>query len=292
MSPIIRALVACYACLASAAPVAAAPAGDLKAVTTTQLKAVKDYAKQRFASCSAEIGVVTEQIRLSLVTPPDGLETVATAAGTCIADVVSRAVDARTAVTEQGSAILAAAGGTGTLGFLVGDGSLLDQFMTKLNAELEKFRKQIDKRLRAHGTAVGKVTNGGYRQTVLVAPLRMDVAPQPNAPPPGTSFDDLIHPSRLYLAVSGSSALFPTDGKACLSGRAFVTIGTPNVNVQVFGPAVQSRLGIVPGSGTGRWRTCFTNLPVGNYRVLIDQDPDGDAIFAEAPTEYATIGVP
>lgn len=292
MGRVVRALVVCCVALGAAGPVAAAPAGDLKAVTAAQLKAVKDYAKQRFTACSAEVGVATEQVRLSLTTAPAGLETVATAAGTCIADVVSRAVDARTAVTSQGSAILNAAGGIGTLGFLVGDGSLLDQFMTKLNAELEKFRKQIDKRLRAYGAAVAKITNGAYRQTVLVAPLRMDVAPQLNVPPPSTTLDDIVYPSRLFLVVAGSSGLLPTDGKACFSGRAFVTFGTPALNVQLSGPAVTSRLGIIPDSGTGRWRTCFTNLPLGNYRVLIDQDPDGDGVFAETPTEWGTIGVP
>ncbi len=291
MLGIVRVLVAALACSGLASPVVAAPAGDLKAVTSAELKGLKNYAKQRFAACSAEIGVVGDQVQLSLVTAPDGLEAVATAAGECIADVVSRAVDARTTVTEQGATILDAANAPGTLGFLVGDGSVIDQFMSKLNGELEKFRKQVDKRLRAYGAGVAKATNG-YRQTVLVAPLRMDVAPQPNDPASSTNFDHLIYPSRLFLTVAGSGAVLPTDGKVCLSGRGFLTFGAPNLNVQLFGPTVASHLAIVPESGTGRWHTCFTNLPIGNYRVLVDQDPDQDATFAEASTEYATIGVP
>lgn len=287
------ALAALHSCLA-AGPALADPTGDLKTLAKTQLKVVKDYTKQRLGACVAQIGAIETGVKVGVPTPSDGLESIATIAGDCIIDVVAHAVDARIAVKEGGDALLAGASASvTTAGFLVGDGGQIDQFMPKLNAELEKFRKALEKRLRTYVTTVAKATNGGFRQTVIVPPVRMDVAPIPNRPSVNSSLDDIIYPSRLFLGIAGSNALFPTDGKACFVGRAFVTFGTENVNVYMAGPTgTVARPNVAVGSGTGNWQTCFTSLPIGNFFVLVDQDPNHDTVAAETPTEYSAIGVP
>ena len=270
----------------------AAPLADLKAATAAALKAQKEFDKQRIAACSAAIGVVTEQVRLSLLTAPAGLESVANTADDCIFDVLNKAVLARAEVMQKTQAIIAT-DGVGTPGFLVGDGGALDQFQTKNNAELEKSRKQIEKRLRAYAAAVLKITNGTFRQTVLVPALRNDIGPAPNKPPLDTVFEDRVYPSRLLLGIAGSNANVGNDGKVCVSGRAYLNIGIPNVNVQLFHTSMPPpKLNVAIEGGTGRWRTCFVNIPLGNYHIWIDQDPNHDTVFGETAAEYSTIGVP
>lgn len=287
------ALAALSTCLAIR-PAVADPSADLKALTKTELKSVKDFVKQRLAVCTAQIAAIETGVKVNVPTPSDGLESVATIAGDCVIDVVARAVEARITVKDGGDAILAGASASvATAGFLVGDGGHVDQFMPKLNAELEKFRKALEKRLRGYVAAVAKATNGGFRQTVIVPPVRMDVAPIPNRPTISSSLEEIIYPSRLFLGIAGSNGLFPTDGKACFVGRAFVSFGAENINVYLAGPGgTFTRLNLAIEAGTGSWQTCFTNLPVGNFRIFVDQDPDHDAVAGEVSPEYSAIGVP
>lgn len=287
------ALATLQLCLATR-PALADPTGDLKTLAKTQLKAVKDFTKQRLGACVAQIGAIETGVKVGVPTPSNGLESVATIAGNCIIDVVARAVDARIAVKEGGDDLLAAAGASvTTAGFLAGDGGQIDQFMPKLNAELEKFRKAIEKRLRGYVAAVAKATDGAFRQTIVVPSVRMDLAPIPNRPSINSSLDDILYPSRLFLGIAGSSTTFPTDGKACFVGRAFVTFGTENVNVYMAGPAgTAAKTNVAVEAGTGSWQTCFTNLPIGNFLVLIDQDPNHDGVAGEVSTEYSALGVP
>jgi hypothetical protein len=269
----------------------AAPLADLKAATATALKVQKDYDKGRVAAFAAAIGVISDQVRLGLITPADGLEAAANAAFGCLTEVLAKAIAARIDVTTKAQTIIAT-DGVGTPGFLIGDGGALDQFQTKLNGELEKSRKQVEKRLRAYAATVTKATDGGFRHTVLVPPLRMDVGPAPNTPPISTVFEDIIHPSRLLIGIAGSNRNVGNDGKACFGGRAYLNFGTSNVNIQLFGTVVRTNTNVAIEGGTGRWQTCFTGLPLGNFHIAFDQDPDQDAVVGETVTEYATIGVP
>lgn len=284
--------LALWTCLA-VRPALADPTADLKAVAKNELKAVKDFTKERLGACVAQIAAVETGVKVGVPTPGAGLESVATIAGDCILAVVARAVDARINVKEGGDGLLAGANASvTTAGFLVGDGGQLDQFMPKLNAELEKFRKALEKRLRTYVTTVAKATNGGFRQTVIVPPVRMDVAPIPNRPAISSSFEDIVYPSRLLLGIAGSDTLVPTDGKACFVGRAFVSFAAENINVYLGGPGgtyTRLNVAIQPSSG---WQTCFTNLQVGNFRIYVDQDPDHDAVAGEVVPELSAIGIP
>ena len=128
---------------------------------------------------------------------------------------------------------------------------------------------------------------------MILPALRNDIGPAPTKPAVSTTFEDRVYPSRLLVGTAGSNANVGNDGKVCLAGRAYINIGIPSINVQLFGLSTPTpKVNVAIEGGTGRWRTCFTSIPLGNYHIWFDQDPNHDFIFGETVGEYSTIGVP
>lgn len=269
----------------------------LKAIQNAELKQFRSDTAALLDVAFAQLASLEVQVKNSAVTPKNSVEDAIDVVGPVLAEISVAAYQVLVDVAIAAEPLLAAEPTETVPGFLAGDGGVSDAFEGKLDKELAKLRGKVMKRVRAFAKVLSKQTAGDYRLAVVMPVQHVNGAARMNKVPNASGTDVIFWPTRILIALGGSSATVSNDGRLVfgLQARVWVTSGNGNGNVYLSGPsALLTSLNFTCGTVNefGYAQTKFDNLKAGAYIAMFDQDVMHDATSGEEAFERAIVGVP